>query len=73
MAKIREHVAKMLNRNNKSLKDVVSTLRIYHDNVSEKTSDADDAMEIDGGDQGRPSSQREILEGLIAYLESCES
>ncbi|KAI0053550.1 DUF1716-domain-containing protein [Auriscalpium vulgare] len=54
---IRDHAKQMLGRFNRSFKDVVSTLQIYRDNITEDSTDA-------------PGSQREILRQLIAFLES---
>ena len=52
----------MLNRRNRSLKDIIGTLQIYHDNVDE-----DDAAAPDDGSPSR----KEILRNLIAFLEGC--
>jgi len=57
---IRTHALQMLNRRNVSFKDVVSTLRIFSDNI-----DDGEVINSDG------ISQREILQHLIAFLESC--
>ncbi|TCD69674.1 hypothetical protein EIP91_006691 [Steccherinum ochraceum] len=59
---IRTHIQRMLDRRNKSLKDIVRTLQIYHDNV-------DDAPQVDG--DSPQLSQREILQNLIAFLNGC--
>jgi beta-catenin-like protein 1 len=58
----------MLDRKTKSLKDVVHTLQIYRDNVDEgeRTSSADT-----GEGPERAPSQREILQHLIDFLDSC--
>ena len=63
----------MLNRKDKSLKDIVRTLKIYHDNVDDERGGANSRMEVDTDDKDseRAPSQREILEELIAYLEHC--
>ncbi|KAJ4001132.1 Catenin-beta-like protein [Lentinula boryana] len=53
---IRSHLLQMLNRKNQSLKDMVQTLRIYHDNVGEDPNAVD-------------ASQKEILRELIHALE----
>ncbi|KAJ3736307.1 Catenin-beta-like protein [Lentinula guzmanii] len=53
---IRSHLIQMLNRKNQSLKDMVQTLRIYHDNVGEDPNAVD-------------ASQKEILRELIHALE----
>ncbi|KAF8261390.1 Catenin-beta-like protein [Lactarius quietus] len=57
---IRTHALQMLNRRNVSFKDVVSTLRIFSDNI-----DDGEANDSDG------ISQREILQNLMIFLESC--
>lgn len=44
------------------MKDIISTLQIYHDNVEEGDANA----EGDGS-----HSRREILRNLIAFLEGC--
>lgn len=54
---IRSHLLQMLGRKNQSLKDIVKTLQIYHDNVGEE----------DSTDTEAPS-QKTILEGLINAL-----
>ena len=51
----------MLSRKSQSLRNVVETLRVYHDNIDEEDSAA--KGEGEGG-----LSQREILEGLIGAL-----
>jgi len=56
---IRDHVRQMLSRRNKSLQDVVSTLRTFRDNI-----DGDESNHSDG------TSQREILQHLTVFLES---
>ena len=54
------HLTQMLDRKSKSLKDIVRTLQVYHDNVEEGEGDED------GG-----AMQKEILRNLIAFLDSC--
>lgn len=49
----------MLNRKNQNLKDIIQTLRIYHDNVGEPEVQDDDAP-----------SQKQILSSLIEVLDS---
>ena len=56
---IRDHVGQMLSRRNKSLQDVVSTLRTFRDNIDEGESNNSDG-----------TSQREILQHLMVFLES---
>jgi len=51
----------MLSRRNKTLKDIVDTLKEYRDNVA----DGETAEESDA------SSRRNILIGLLGFLESC--
>lgn len=58
---IRAHLQQMLSRRDKSLKDIVKTLQIYHDNVDE-----DDSARSEGD-----ASQKEILQHLIAFLDAC--
>jgi len=60
VSQIRDHVRQMLNRRDKSFLDVVSTLRVFRDNIDEGE------LNNSGG-----ISQREILQHLIAFLESC--
>lgn len=55
----------MLDRKNATLKDVVHTLQITHDNVDED----DTTMDTDNAD--RPPSHREILRGLMGFLQGC--
>ena len=57
----------MLERKNLSLKNVVETLRTYHDNI-----DVDNSPEGQGSDKTQAGMIRSaILENLIAYLEGC--
>lgn len=58
-SQIRTHLQQMLSRKNKSLKDIVKTLKVYYDNV-----DGEDA-------QNDQISQKEILHNLIAFLDAC--
>jgi len=61
---IRDHVTMILGRKNKTLKDVVAVLKLYRDNVGE------DETRIPPEKAGEAApSQRQILEGLIAFLE----
>ncbi|KAG6917898.1 hypothetical protein DXG01_000507 [Tephrocybe rancida] len=61
---IRTHGLQMLRRQNQSLKDIVQTLRIYHENV-------DDPPENHPTEDGDYSpSQKEILEALIGALDT---
>jgi beta-catenin-like protein 1 len=57
---IRAHVRQMLNRRDRSFQDVVSTLRIFRENIDEEESNEPGGI-----------SQREILQHLIAFLASC--
>ncbi|PSR77278.1 hypothetical protein PHLCEN_2v7971 [Hermanssonia centrifuga] len=58
---IRTHIQQMLRRKDKSLKDIVKTLEVYRDNVDE-----DGAAAADG-----ETSQKEILQNLILFLDAC--
>jgi beta-catenin-like protein 1 len=60
VSQIRDHVRQMLNRRDKSFLDVVSTLRVFRDNIDEAELNNSDGI-----------LQREILQHLIAFLESC--
>lgn len=54
----------MLTRKGRTLKDVVEVLKVFHDNVDESeptTSLVDDAS----------PPQKEILSGLITFLDAC--
>jgi beta-catenin-like protein 1 len=53
----------MLRRKSKSLQDIVEVLRVYRDNIDEEETPPEETA----------PSQREILEGLITFLEGCES
>jgi beta-catenin-like protein 1 len=58
----------MLDRKSKSLKDIVRTLLIYRDNVDQgEQTDSADA----GDSSERAPSQRQILQHLIDFLDSC--
>jgi beta-catenin-like protein 1 len=52
----------MLDRKNQSMQDILTTLRIYHDNVDEEPSSLENGEEM--------PSQKEILQGLILALET---
>jgi beta-catenin-like protein 1 len=54
----------MLDRKNQSLKDIMATLQKQHDSVNE------DKRALEDSEDQAPS-QREILRGLIAYLDGC--
>jgi beta-catenin-like protein 1 len=58
----------MLDRKTKSLKDIVRTLQVHRDNVDDdvRTSSADAE-----DDTERALSQRDILQHLIDFLDSC--
>lgn len=57
----------MLDRRNLSLKDVVQTLKTYHNNI-----DVDDPNESQGNDKIQAGmTQKAILENLVAFLEGC--
>jgi len=55
------HLRQMLGRKNKSLKDIVKTLQMYRDNV-----DDDDSARQEG-----ETTQKEILQHLIDFLDAC--
>jgi beta-catenin-like protein 1 len=55
----------MLDRKNESIKDIARTLQIYHDHVDEEE------MSSDADDPERPPTQKEVLQGLISFLEHC--
>lgn len=57
----------MLDRRDLSLKNVVQTLKIYHDNI-----DVDAADESQGSDKIQGAMmQKMILENLITFLDGC--
>jgi beta-catenin-like protein 1 len=58
----------MLNRKTKSLKDIVRNLQVYRDNVDEeeRTSTTNAGNELENA-----HSQKEILQHLIDFLDSC--
>lgn len=59
--KVQSHIRQMMTRKNQTLQDIVQSLQIYRDNVDEdENADADGAV-----------SQKEILQNLINYLQSC--
>ena len=55
----------MLRRQDQSLKDIVQTLRIFHENVDDRP----DADSTDKSGNYSPS-QKEILEALVAALDT---
>jgi len=63
---IREHVLQMLTRRGKSLTDVVGVLKIYRDNIGDEA----ETTPVEEGEDVSPP-QREILTGLISFLEGC--
>ncbi|KAG9006053.1 hypothetical protein FRB94_001034 [Tulasnella sp. JGI-2019a] len=73
---VRGHVQTIMGRKGKTLKDIVAILKEYHDNITEDAPQdppPEDAMAVDGAVAGEPlaPSQRDILEGLMTFLESC--
>lgn len=58
---VRDHVSVMLNRRSKSLKNIVETLKEYRDNVADG----------DNIEESEATSRRDILIGLLGFLESC--
>jgi beta-catenin-like protein 1 len=58
----------MLDRKTKSLKDIVRTLQVYRDSVDEDQK----THTVDAGDGSEQApSQKEILQHLIDFLDSC--
>jgi len=55
---ILSHVKQMMSRRDRSLQDIAKTLQIYHDNVDEADTPADDSA----------PSQKEILQHLMDFL-----
>jgi len=51
------HIKQMLSRKNSSLRDLVTTLQIYHNNVDEPEPADESAL-----------SQKDILQNLMAFL-----
>lgn len=51
----------MLGRRDKSLKDIVKTLQVYHDNVDES----------DASKDSEDLTQKEILQHLMQFLDAC--
>ncbi|EGO01916.1 hypothetical protein SERLA73DRAFT_166428 [Serpula lacrymans var. lacrymans S7.3] len=64
---IRGHAAQMLNRKNLSVKDIIETMRMHHQNMD---NDEQNSSTSDETSQRAPS-QREILANLIVFLEGC--
>lgn len=50
-----------MDRRSRTFKDIASTLRVYHENVSEDDVDSEASDSV--------HSQREILQHLITFLE----
>ncbi|TDL29730.1 DUF1716-domain-containing protein [Rickenella mellea] len=61
---IRDHLVQMLTRKGKSLKDVVEVLKSFRDNIGDETETAESSDDVS-------PPQREILSGLINFLEKC--
>lgn len=59
----------MLERKNQSLKDFISTLQIYRDNLDADTQSNDAAT--DHSPEDGALSQKEILQHLIDFLREC--
>ncbi|KAG8891004.1 hypothetical protein FRB98_000013 [Tulasnella sp. 332] len=72
---VRSHVQTMMGRKGKTLKDIVAVLKEYHENITEDVPQdprLEDAMVVDEGVVVPVApSQRDILEGLMSFLESC--
>lgn len=58
------HAQQMLNRKGANIKDIIGVLKVFRDNVD----DADVGSVTNAEDASPP--QREILSGLIGFLES---
>jgi beta-catenin-like protein 1 len=58
---IRAHMVQMLDRRSKNLKDIAKTLRVYLENVDDEPTNVED----------NAPSRREILQGLITFVEGC--
>lgn len=66
---IRGHITQMLERKNQSLKDIISTLQIYRDNLDADTQ-SNNAL-TDHTPEDGALSQKEILQYLIDFLHEC--
>ncbi|KAH7914167.1 Catenin-beta-like protein [Hygrophoropsis aurantiaca] len=62
---IRSHLTQMLERRNQSVQDIIGVLRVHHENI-----DGDNVRPSDQTGEGG-LSQKDILENLISFLESC--
>ncbi|EJD01453.1 DUF1716-domain-containing protein [Fomitiporia mediterranea MF3/22] len=62
----RTHAQQMLKRKGRTLQDVVSVLKVFRDNVDEEGESSAAAQAEDAS-----PPQKEILGGLIAFLEAC--
>ncbi|KAG2086225.1 Catenin-beta-like protein [Suillus discolor] len=66
---IRGHITQMLERKNQSLKDIISTLQIYRDNLDADTQS--NGLATDHAPEGGALSQKEILQHLVDFLHEC--
>ncbi|KAG2042794.1 Catenin-beta-like protein [Suillus americanus] len=66
---IRGHITQMLERKNQSLKDIISTLQIYRDNLDTDTQS--NGAATDHAPEGGALSQKDILQHLIDFLHEC--
>ncbi|KAG1907134.1 armadillo-type protein [Suillus fuscotomentosus] len=66
---IRGHITQMLERKNQSLKDIISTLQIYRDNLDADTQS--NGLATDHAPGGGALSQKEILQHLVDFLHEC--
>ncbi|KAG8919051.1 hypothetical protein FRC02_001962 [Tulasnella sp. 418] len=68
---VRSHIQLMMGRRGKGLRDIVKVLKEYQENVTEEDEQKqpDDGMIVDD-QEGVAPSQKQILGGLIAFLES---
>ena len=61
----------MMDRRSRSFKDIVATLRVYSENITEET--PPERMDVDGAPNGQDiaPTQKEILGHLIDFLDAC--
>ncbi|OCB84372.1 DUF1716-domain-containing protein [Sanghuangporus baumii] len=65
----RGHAQQMLKRKGRTLQDLVQVLKIFRDNIDEEDESTAVARQAEDTDASPP--QKEILGGLIAFLEAC--
>ena len=66
----RGHAQQMLKRKGRTLQDVVEVLKIFRDNIDEDDASTAAARQVEDSSDASPP-QKEILGGLIAFLEAC--